>query len=999
MFRMRRYRVFLVFAVITVFALYKFSTSGATWREAASSAAGRLEDAAEDAVQYIHKPNIVAQETRKFEVDVPVATKKIPLQTPPPPAAPLNPPAGRKSSAAPSSSPAATPKLPQQQLPTVPNPALGQAHGRPANVGQPESMIVEPVYWSKLPENFPVPSQSMMKLPAGKPKPIKKIQFNFKPESTEARTERIAKLDTIRNVFKKSWKGYRELAWEHDELKPVSGEFKDPFAGWRATLVDALDTLWIMGLKEEFADAVKAVSTIDFTTTSRADIPLFETTIRYLGGLLAAYDISGKQYKVLLDKAVELAEVLYSAFDTPNRMPETYYYWRSQFAANAHRASSRVVLAEIGSLSMEFTRLAQLTGDHKYYDAIARITDHLEEFQNNTRLPGMWPTYLDASGCKMVAIDVPVQAPLNVPLEDALTPEVDTLTPVPTPTPTEHLSPDGKKMIPLDLPDPIVLTPNGVNPTWVPTKEGLEDPMLAALGSAAKMSALPALPALERRQLDLESRTPPKKATDLEADLLALQKGNMDRIRFDAASSTGPAVPAAPTCSPQGFASTSNYGSEEYTLGGMSDSTYEYLPKQWLLLGGQIEKYRTMYEWSMDVVKEHLIFRPMLPKGNDVLYSGKFNVQSLKDEPLVGDLQPENAHLTCFAGGMFGMGAKLFDRPEDLDIAKKLTDGCIYGYDMTATGIMPEAYDAVPCESRKECPWNETLYHELLDPRSDWRLENYQEQLQQYQIQLVSASSWYEEQMALYTAAPAPIENPIVAALPTPTPSYVYADTLDRRQMIDLLDDATHVNIEDTPGVPAKPANPSPPAAVRSPAVPLNQNRESVMGGEPEEGEGPPTRVQSSPAIPELAEPSRTMPAFPYLYSPVVPFTHKEYVMNRIEEERLPEGVVRIGSKNYILRPEAIESVWYMYRITGEKHWREAGWRMFEAVIKATTTKFGNSAIDDVTKTTPELNDSMESFWLAETLKYFYLLFADESLVSLDEWVLNTEAHPFRRPA
>ena len=901
---MRRYRVFLVFAVITVFAIYKFGTSGATWRQVASSAAERWEDVAEDAAQYIHKPNVVAQETRKFEVDVPAATRKTSLQTPPAPAAPVNPPAGRKSSPAPASSAIMTPKLPEQQLPTIPtpapNPKLVQPGGHPANAILPFTSTIEPVYWSKLPENFPVPSQSMIKLPDGKPKPIKKIQFDFEPETLEARTERAAKLDTIRDVFKKSWKGYKELAWEHDELMPVSGKFKDPFAGWRATLVDALDTLWIMGLKEEFADAVKAVSTIDFTTTSRADIPLFETTIRYLGGLLAAYDVSERQYKVLLEKAVELAEVLYSAFDTPNRMPETYYYWRSEFASNAHRASNRVVLAEIGSLSMEFTRLAQLTGDHKYYDAIARITDHLEEFQNNTRLPGMWPTYLDASGCKMVAIDVPVQAPL-IPVEDVSTADVSAPSPSPSPTKTEQLSPDGKKMIPLDLPDPIVLTPNGVNPNWVPPEEGLDDPMLAALGNGAKMSALSA-PVLERRHLEIDRRTPPKKAADLESDLLALQKGNMDKTELDAASPTEPAIPAGPTCSPQGFASSSDYGSEEYTLGGMSDSTYEYLPKQWLLLGAQVEKYRTMYEWSMDVVKDHLIFRPMLPKENDILHSGKFKVQSRKDEPLIGDLEPENAHLTCFAGGMFGMGAKLFDRPEDLEIAKKLTEGCIYGYDMTTTGIMPEAYDAIPCESRTECPWNETLYHEILDPRSDWRLENYQEQLQRYQVQLISASSWYEEQMALYTAAPTPVTNPIVAAQATPTHSYVYADTLDKRQLIDLLDDATHVNIEDTPGVPAKPANPSPPAAVRSPALPISQDHESVMGGESEEGEGPPTHVQPSLAIPELAEPSRTMPSFPYLYSPVPPFTHKEYVKNRIEEERLPEGVARIGSKNYILR-------------------------------------------------------------------------------------------------
>jgi len=87
-----------------------------------------------------------------------------------------------------------------------------------------------------------------------------------------------------------------------------------------------------------------------------------------------------------------------------------------------------------------------------------------------------------------------------------------------------------------------------------------------------------------------------------------------------------------------------------------------------------------------------------------------------------------------------------------------------------------------------------------------------------------------------------------------------------------------------------------------------------------------------------------------------------------------------------------------MYRITGDTHWREVGWQMFEAINKATATTHGNSAIDDVTKSTPTLTDDMESFWLAETLKYFYLLFADESVVSLDEWVLNTEAHPFKRP-
>lgn len=74
---------------------------------------------------------------------------------------------------------------------------------------------------------------------------------------------------------------------------------------------------------------------------------------------------------------------------------------------------------------------------------------------------------------------------------------------------------------------------------------------------------------------------------------------------------------------------------------------------------------------------------------------------------------------------------------------------------------------------------------------------------------------------------------------------------------------------------------------------------------------------------------------------------------------------------------------------------------MFEAVIRATKTDVGHSAIWDVTtpkEKKPDSTDSMESFWLAETLKYFYLLFAEPDVISLDDWVLNTEAHPFRRP-
>jgi mannosyl-oligosaccharide alpha-1,2-mannosidase len=183
------------------------------------------------------------------------------------------------------------------------------------------------IHWEKQPEHFPVAEQDVIKLPKGQTKEIPKIQYNFSPESETLKKIRQRRQAAVKESFANSWKGYKETAWGHDELRPVTGGYRDPFSGWGATLVDSLDTLWIMGMKEEFEDTVKQVRKIDFTTSFRKDIPLFETVIRYLGGLISAYDITEGHYVVLLDKAIELADILMGAFDTPNRMPMTYYNW------------------------------------------------------------------------------------------------------------------------------------------------------------------------------------------------------------------------------------------------------------------------------------------------------------------------------------------------------------------------------------------------------------------------------------------------------------------------------------------------------------------------------------------------------------------------------------------------------------------------------------------------------------------------------------------------
>lgn len=77
-----------------------------------------------------------------------------------------------------------------------------------------------------------------------------------------------------------------------------------------------------------------------------------------------------------------------------------------------------------------------------------------------------------------------------------------------------------------------------------------------------------------------------------------------------------------------------------------------------------------------------------------------------------------------------------------------------------------------------------------------------------------------------------------------------------------------------------------------------------------------------------------------------------------------------------------------MYRITGDKKLQNAAWRMFQNIVRLTTTKYANAAISDVRNREPRKLDYMESFWFAETLKYFYLIFSEPDLVSLDEYVL-----------
>lgn len=458
-----------------------------------------------------------------------------------------------------------------------------------------------------------------------------------------------------------------------DELTPVSGKSANRYGGWGATLFDSIDTLWLMGMREEYEEAVTAALSVDISpgTLQQETLSVFETNIRFIGALLAAYDLTECKDKRLLDKAVEFGDMLYVALDTPNRTPVNT--WSPHRAANGEeQQDTEYIMSQMGSLSLEFTHLSQLTGDMRWYDAVQRLTDIFDQQQSFTKLPGLWPLHFD--------------------------------------------------------------------------------------------------------------------------------KANTSTLDF----------------------TTDN----EFSLGANADSTYEYFLKMFILLGGssRAQQYRRIYQSAANSAIDNLLFRPMVPGEIDILLPGKAVVHDSSVS-----LRAESEHLEFFLGGMFALGGRMFEDRLHVDIARKLTKGFIWAYDATPSGVAPENFFTVSCDSKSDCAWD--------------------------------AMRWLQE------------------------------------------------------------------------------------GG-----------------------------------------------------NNYPEGFVGTRDAKYLLRPEAVESVFYLYRITGEKEYQDIAWRMFETLDSRTRTEFGNAELMNVFEEQPSKKDQMESFWLGETLKYLYLTFSPPDFISLDDFVFNTEAHPFRIP-
>ncbi|XP_033828217.1 mannosidase, alpha, class 1B, member 1b [Periophthalmus magnuspinnatus] len=209
----------------------------------------------------------------------------------------------------------------------------------------------------------------------------------------EAKTVKESEADwlaAVKDSFRHAWQGYKDFAWGHDELRPISKSYSEWF-GLGLTLIDALDTMWIMGLKTEFEEAKAWVAT-ELSFNKNVDVNLFESTIRILGGLLSTYHLTGDS--LFLEKAKDIGSRLMPAFKTSSKIPYSDVNI-GKGTAHPPRWTSDSTVAEVTSIQLEFRELSRLTQDQQYEVAVAEVMNKVHKLDG--KLDGLVPMFINTN--------------------------------------------------------------------------------------------------------------------------------------------------------------------------------------------------------------------------------------------------------------------------------------------------------------------------------------------------------------------------------------------------------------------------------------------------------------------------------------------------------------------------------------------------------------------------------------------------------------------------
>jgi len=197
--------------------------------------------------------------------------------------------------------------------------------------------------------------------------------------------------EKVKAAFVHAYGGYIKHAFGSDELRPVTNRTNYSWGGFGITLFDALDTMLIMGLDDMYKQSRDFALNVDWEKDH--DASLFEYTIRYVGGLLGAYEFT--RDRLLLFKAKELADKLLFAFNTTSGVPYSIVNLKTGVGRNPTWNGKSSILSEVGSIQLEFKYLSHYLDDPIYANKADKVYRVLGERNKAEKREGLYPVYIN----------------------------------------------------------------------------------------------------------------------------------------------------------------------------------------------------------------------------------------------------------------------------------------------------------------------------------------------------------------------------------------------------------------------------------------------------------------------------------------------------------------------------------------------------------------------------------------------------------------------------
>lgn len=245
----------------------------------------------------------------------------------------------------------------------------------------------------------------------------KNIQHKFAPGQSAGQEQRAA---AVKDAYVRAWNAYATYAFGDDQLQPLTLTPTNPWNHWGVTIVDGLDTAIVMGLTDIVEKQLAFIPTIDFKSSPDELVEIFDINIRYIGGLLSAYDLlhSGDfpnpynqdHVESLLQQAKTLADGLKHAYDTPTGLPAgdvnftTMQPVMSIFSYDGQIYNSTNT-AQAGTFILEWFRLTDLTGDESYRTIVERSENYLVNPNPPPKYPGLVGTELNTDTGEFLTYD------------------------------------------------------------------------------------------------------------------------------------------------------------------------------------------------------------------------------------------------------------------------------------------------------------------------------------------------------------------------------------------------------------------------------------------------------------------------------------------------------------------------------------------------------------------------------------------------------------------